>query len=59
MTNPKARTELQRLSQHKDLDQAGRDLLISYLATPAPQPHQTAGPLAVSNGRSRHGRVDQ
>ncbi|MGH9932030.1 MAG: hypothetical protein ACREA9_22750, partial [Pyrinomonadaceae bacterium] len=34
MTNPKARTELQRLSELKDLDQAGKDLLISYLKTP-------------------------
>jgi hypothetical protein len=59
MTNPKAKTELLRLSQHKDLDQAGRDLLISYLAKPAPQPHQPVEPLAVSNAKSSRGRVDQ
>lgn len=58
MTNPKAKTELLRLSQHKDLDHAGRDLLISYLATPVLPPSQPTGPLAVSN-KAKHGRVDQ
>jgi hypothetical protein len=33
---PKAREELQKLSQHKALDQAGRDLVISYLNSPVP-----------------------
>ena len=56
MTTPKAKTELLRLSQHKDLDQAGRDLLISFLAQPTPQ---QPGPLAVSNDKSNRGRVDQ
>ena len=59
MTNPKAKAELLRLSQRKDLDQAGKDLLISYLTMPTPVPSQPIGPLAVSNEKPRNGRVDQ
>ena len=59
MTNPKARNELLRLSERKDLDQAGRDLLISYLATPAPEPRPPVGSIAVSNGTSHQSRVAQ
>jgi len=56
MTNQKAKTELLRLSQKKDLDQAGRDLLLSYLKAP----HQPVGPIAVSGEKSSGGnRVDQ
>jgi hypothetical protein len=57
MTNAKARTELQRLSQLKDLDQAGKVLLLSYEKTP----RQPSGPIAVSGEKSTSGsnRVDQ
>jgi hypothetical protein len=56
MTNPKAKTELLRLSQVKDLDQAGKDLLISYLKTPS----QPTEPIAVTSDKSNSGsRVDQ
>ena len=59
MTESKAKAELLRLSQRKDLDQAGKDLLISYLTMPTPVPSQPIGPLAVSNEKPRNGRVDQ
>jgi hypothetical protein len=55
MTNPKARTELLRLSQHKDLDQAGKDLVISYLKTPV----QPSGPITASNDKTTSTRADQ
>jgi hypothetical protein len=57
MTNPKAKTELLRLSQRKDLDQAGRDLLLSYQRAPRPP----SGPIAVSGEKStgNNTRVDQ
>ena len=56
MTNPKAKTELIRLSQRKDLDQAGKDLLLSYKKTP----RQPIEPTAVSGERSTSGnRLDQ
>jgi hypothetical protein len=57
MTNPKARNELLRLSQKKDLDQAGRDLLLSYQKAP----RQPTGPVAVSGEKSTSSstRVDQ
>ena len=56
MTNPQAKTELLRLSERADLDQAGKDLLISYLQTP----RQPTGPIAVSIEKSNGGaRVDQ
>ncbi len=56
MTNPKAKTELLRLSQKKDLDQAGRDLLLSYQRAPL----QPTGPIAASGEKSTSsGRVDQ
>jgi hypothetical protein len=55
MTNSKAKSELLRLSQQQDLDQAGRDLVISYLKTP----HQPAEPMTVSSEKSNGGRVDQ
>ena len=54
MTNPKAKSELLRLSQQKDLDQAGRDLLISYLKAPQP-----AEPIVASGEKSTGARVDQ
>jgi hypothetical protein len=54
MNSPKARNELIRLSQRKDLDQAGKDLLISYLKAPA-----NRGPLAVANEKSTAARADQ
>lgn len=55
MTNPKARSELLRLSQEKDLDQAGKDLVISYLKTPRPP----TGPIAAASEKSTGTRVDQ
>ena len=55
MTNPRAKTELQRLSERTDLDQAGKDLLISYLKTP----RQPTGPIAVTGEKSNGARVDQ
>jgi hypothetical protein len=55
MNNPKARTELLRLSQQKNLDQAGKDLLLSYSKTPGHAPE----PLTVSSEKSTSTRVDQ
>jgi len=55
MTNPKARSELLRLSQQKDLDQAGKDLVIFYLKTP----RQPTEPIAASSEKSNGTRVDQ
>ncbi len=55
MTNPKAKTELLRLSQNKHLDQSGKDLLISYLASPLPNDRVTA----VGERSSSSTRVDQ
>jgi hypothetical protein len=56
MTTPKAKTELQRLSRRKDLDQAGKNLLLAYIKAP----RQPAGPVAVSGENSTSGlRVDQ
>lgn len=54
INSPKARNELLRLSQRKDLDQAGKELLISFLKTPA-----TTEPLTVANEKSTATRVDQ
>jgi hypothetical protein len=34
LNNPKARQQLIRISQSRELDQAGRDLLIAYLEDP-------------------------
>lgn len=57
MIIPKAKTELLRLSQKKDLDQAGRELLLSYQKAP----RQPNGPIAVSGEKSTTSgnRVDQ
>jgi hypothetical protein len=55
MTTPKAKTELLRLTQNKTLDQSGRDLLISYLASPPPNDRVTAA--GEKTGTST--RVDQ
>jgi hypothetical protein len=55
MTNPRARTELLRLSQLRDLDQGGKDLIISYLNAPVP----TATPIASTNQKPISNRVDQ
>jgi len=55
MTNPKAKSELLRLSQQKDLDQAGRELLTSYLKPP----HQPTEPIVASGEKSTGARVDQ
>jgi hypothetical protein len=55
MTNPKAKTELLRLSQRKDLDQASKDLVISYLKTP----HQPIEPMTVFAETPTRSRVDQ
>ena len=55
MTNPKAKSELLRLSQQKDLDQAGKDLVISYLKTP----RQPTEPVAATSEKSSSARVDQ
>jgi hypothetical protein len=56
MTNPRARTELLRLSQLQNLDQAGKDLIISYLNTNTPSP---IPPIASTNQRPISTRVDQ
>ncbi|MEP6717855.1 MAG: hypothetical protein ABJB21_01865 [bacterium] len=55
MTNPKARIELLRLSQLKDLDQTTKGLIISYLNTSPPAPV----PIASSGQKPITGRVDQ
>jgi hypothetical protein len=54
MTNPKAKLELMRLSQLKDLDQTTKGLIISYLTSP-PVPV----PIASSGQKLVTGRVDQ
>lgn len=54
INSPKARNELIRLSQRKDLDQAGKDLLISYFKAPA-----NREPLTVANDKATATRVDQ
>ncbi len=54
MTNPTAKTELMRLSQLRDLDQAGKDLVISYLNARTPIP-----PIASTNQKPISSRVDQ
>lgn len=55
MTNPKAKSELLHLSQQKDLDQAGRDLLMSHLKTP----RQPAEAIVVTVEKTSGARVDQ
>jgi len=52
MSNPKAKTELIRLSQTKELDQAGKDLVASFQTTPRPT-------MAASSEKSSATRVDQ
>jgi hypothetical protein len=54
MTNPKAKLELMRLSQLKDLDQTTKGLIISYLTSPPPPV-----PIASSGQKPITGRVDQ
>jgi hypothetical protein len=56
MTNPRARTELLRLSQLQKLDQAGKDLIISYLNTNTPSP---IPPIASTNQPPISSRVNQ
>jgi hypothetical protein len=47
---------LLRLSQRKDIDQAGKDFVISYLK----MPHQPTQPIAVSSSeKAGSTRVDQ
>jgi len=55
MTNQKARSELLRLSQQQELDQSGRDLVISYLKTP----RQPIEPIVASGDKSAATKVDQ
>ncbi len=55
MTNGRARSELLRLSQNKDLDQAGKDLIAAYLKSP----QLPAEAMTVSTEKSTSGRVDQ
>lgn len=55
MNSSKAKTELQRLSQRKDVDQAGKDLVISYLKTP----RQPIEPLVVSTKKPNRVRLGQ
>ncbi len=52
--SPKARNELLRLSQKKDLDQAGRDLLISFLKNP-----EKTEPLSAATQPTTAVRVNQ
>ena len=54
MTNAKAKTELLRLSQLKDLDQPGKDLIISHLNGFPQTP-----PIASSGQKPNSSRVDQ
>ncbi len=54
MTNPKAKSELIRLSQLRDLDQPGKDLIISYLHAPP-----TPIPIASTNQKPSASRVNQ
>ena len=55
MNNGKARSELMRLSKDKKLDQAGKDLIASFLKSPG----LPAEALTVSTEKSSNGRVDQ
>ncbi|MFN2515068.1 MAG: hypothetical protein ABR556_02540 [Pyrinomonadaceae bacterium] len=55
MTNPKAKSQLLRVSQLKDLDQGGKDLITAYLKTP----RQSSEPMAASSKTAATGRVDQ
>ncbi|MBA2704774.1 MAG: hypothetical protein H0U60_13095 [Blastocatellia bacterium] len=55
MTNPRAKSELLRLSQLRDVDQARKDLIISYLNGPPPTPT----PIASTNPKPISARVDQ
>lgn len=55
MTNPKAQRELLRLSQRRDLDQAGHDLLVSFLKM-APHPIE---PIVATGEKTNGARVDQ
>jgi hypothetical protein len=54
MTNTKARVELLRLSQLKDLDTKQKDVVLSYLKTPRP-----SEPVSAATQTSTSGRVDQ
>ena len=54
MTNPKAKSELLLLSALKDLDQAGQDLLVSFLKTP-----HTSEPIVAAGDKTNGARVDQ
>ena len=54
MTNAKAKTELLRLSQLKDLDQPGKDLIISHLNGLPQTP-----PIAFSGQKPNSSRADQ
>lgn len=55
MTNPRAKSELLRLSQLPDLDQPGKDLIISYVNALSPTPV----PIASANQKPNSSRVDQ
>ncbi len=55
MTNNRARKELLRLSQNKDLDPAGKEIISSFRKSPG-APVET---LTVSNEKPSNGRVDQ
>ena len=55
MNNPKAKTELFRISQRRDLDQAARDLITSYLV----KPKQPTEPITASSQKSNTSRADQ
>ena len=52
MSNPKAKSELIRLSQTKELDQAGKDMVALFLITPRPT-------MAASSEKSSAIRADQ
>ncbi|HUS12851.1 MAG TPA: hypothetical protein VMZ30_20445 [Pyrinomonadaceae bacterium] len=54
MDNHKAKSELHKLYRSKELDQAGRDLIASFLAAP----RQTE-PMSVSSEKSSGTRVNQ
>ena len=54
INNPKAKSELLRLSRTKELDQAGKDLVVLFLTTP-----RESEPMTVSSEKSGSTRVDQ
>jgi hypothetical protein len=55
IANPKARNELLRISQNKDLDSSWKETVNSYIS----QTNPPQGPATVTSPRSAGGRLDQ